>query len=233
MRLPLAAVIAVALSFPARAAEHPCVPVDKVGCFYAPPGAGPNPPLLIYLRGHYGELAGSVPGSQSLASSREAFDRYGLGETARQAGYAVLATYRSGLQVTERNLQDLGARTGLAFPRRVVAAHSGGYVGLGLTLDNGLAFERLILLDSFYSGSPALAQKIQTRLPFGACRGFYTPHRTRRRDGSYYDNEANFRANFAPHATGCAVDRLEDGEHNSGVNRCLAAYLRGGPCLSK
>lgn len=230
MRLPLAAVLLL-LAPLVRAAPHPCEPVVGIGCFYRPPAAGSTLPLLIYLRGHYRDMAGNVPPSRATESSQEAFTKYGLGAAADSARSALLVTYRSGLAVTEKDVRDFAAARGLTFTQRVVAAHSGGHVALGRVLDNGLEFERVIVLDSFYSGSPALAQKIQARFPSGACRGFYTPHSFQRRDGSTYDNEANFRANFRAHAGGCAVDRLAGGQHDPGVNRCLPAYLADKPCL--
>lgn len=247
MRLPLAAVLLLsavpALAAPEEtpqqrrarlaaeaAAGADCVDFAPVGCRYLPPSAGADPPLLIYIRGHHDEHLSNVPPGMASESSRQAFFKYGLKAAADATGHAVLVTYKSSLEVTERDAQELAAALGRTFTRRVVAAHSGGYVGLGATLDNGLQFGRVIVLDSFYSGSPALAQKIQARFPSGACRGFYTPHSFKRRDGSIYDNEANFRANFRPHAGGCDVDRLAEGQHNPGVNRCLSSYLRDRSC---
>jgi hypothetical protein len=229
MRLPLAAALLI-LSLPAAAAEHPCLPLPGVGCYFAPESAGANPPLLIYLRGHHPEHLANVPAGRALESARQAFDFYGLERVARDSAHAVLVTYRSGLAVSEADIGALSRASAKTFGRRTVAAHSGGYVGLGATLDNGLSFQQVIMLDSFYSSSPALAQKLQARFPSGSCRGFFTPHRSQRRDGSFYDNEANFNANFRPHAAGCAVDRLPEGQHNPGVHRCLPVYLRGQPC---
>lgn len=229
MRLPLAAALLV-LTLPAAAAEHLCQPLAGVGCYFAPDSAGANPPLLIYLRGHHPDLLSNVPAGRALESARQAFDFYGLERVARETLHAVLVTYRSGLAVSEADIGALSRASAKTFGRRTVAAHSGGYVGLGATLDNGLSFRKVIVLDSFYSSSPALAQKLQARFPSGACRGFFTPHRTQRRDGSFYDNEANFNANFRPHAPGCRVERLGGGDHNPGVNRCLAQYVRDGTC---
>lgn len=246
MRLPLAAILLLAGAASAEPRETPqqrrarlaaeaaagsdCVDFAHAGCRYLPPSAGADPPLLIYIRGHHEEHASNVPPGLASESSRQAFFKYGLKAAADATGHAVLVTYKSSLGVTERNVRELAAALGRPFTRRVVAAHSGGYVGLGATLDNGLEFERVVVLDSFYSGSPALAQKIQARFPSGACRGFYTPHTFERRDGSLYDNEADFRADFASHAGGCAVDRLAGAQHNAGVNRCLPSYLRDQPC---
>lgn len=246
MRLPLAAMLLLTVAASAEPRETPqqrrarlaaeaaagsdCVDFAPVGCRYLPPSAGADPPLLIYIRGHHEEHASNVPPGMASESSRQAFFKYGLKAAADAAGHAVLVTYKSSLEVTERDVQALAAALGRPFTRRVVAAHSGGYVGLGATLDKGLQFERVILLDSFYSGSPALAQKVQSRFPTGACRGFYTPHSFERRNGSVYDNERNFRANFLPHAQGCPIDKLAGGQHDPGVNRCLPVYLRGQAC---
>ncbi len=149
MRALLAAVLLLAPAA-VRAAAEDCVELKGVGCWYAPPSAGSSPPLLIYLRGHRPSYAASVPAAQALASARQAFVFYGLGEAAAAAGHAVLVTYRSGLAVSEADVAKAASASGLVFTRRVVAAHSGGYVGLGATFAGGLAFDRLLMLDNFY-----------------------------------------------------------------------------------
>lgn len=212
-------------------AEHPCSPVQGIGCFYAPDTGSRTLPLLVYLRGHHPEFGAEVPASRALDSARQAFDFYGLAESARSAGYAVLVTYKSAVSVGERDVQALASARGLTFPARVAAAHSGGYVGLLSVLNGDLSLQRVILLDCFYSGSPALAEKVQAAFGNGACRGYLTPHGFPRRNGTAYSNETNFQANFRPFAPGCRVEKLGDGDHNPGVKRCLGAYLEGRPCL--
>ncbi|MDX6769700.1 MAG: hypothetical protein SF051_09225 [Elusimicrobiota bacterium] len=218
------ALLAVLLLAPAAARAAPaesCVELKGVGCVYAPSGSGGSLPLLVYLRGHHPRYAAAVPAGEALASARQAFSFYGLGDAADAAGHAVLVTYRSGLAVTEADAARAASAAGVTFTRRVVAAHSGGYVGLGATLAGGLSFERVIMLDDFYSSSPALAQQVQARFPADACMGYYTPHIA-----------AVFEAVFRPNAPGCRVERLGPNDHNAGVNRCLAGYLRGRPCSS-
>ncbi len=220
------------MSGAASAAAAPvCLPLAGVGCWYAPTPLSGNPPLLVYMRGHHPSYRADVPPAQALASARQAFEFYGLAAAAQAAGHVLLVTYRSGLAVSEADVRRLAAETGFTFSRRVAAVHSGAYVGLSATLAGGLALDRLLLLDCFYSGSPALAQAVQARFPTGACGGFYTPHSFSRGSGrGVYDNEANYLANFKPHAPGCPIAKRPNGEHNRGVNLCLAAYLNGVPC---
>lgn len=212
------------------AAPEACVEVPSVGCFYAPPGAGPHPPLLVYMRGFWGEYKNKVPPKLALKSSRQAFETYGLGGVADASHAAVLVIYNCALAVSEETIEKLAARTGLDFSKRVVAAHSGAYEGLNASLDAGLHADRLIMLDDFYSGA-ALAKKIQFRFPAkGSCAGYYTPHRIKRKDGTFYDNRANFQATFRPFAPSCAIEELAEGRHDSGVKDCLLSYLTRETC---
>lgn len=220
------ALLAAALAFlpaPALAAEaEDCLPLPGIGCWFAPEGAAADAPLLVYLRGHHGTYGADVPAARWLASSRQAFAAYDLGRIAAQKGVVVLVTYRSGLGVRPEDVAALAAESKRTFPRTIVAAHSGGFVGLGRTLDSGLAPARVVMLDDFYgAGGDGLAQKLQRAVSAGAgCSGFYTPH-----------NKKNFEAGFQ-RAVACSVDGLSsDSLHNVAVNRCLAGYLDGRSCL--
>jgi hypothetical protein len=219
MRNPLAALL-LALPLAVSAQDHACKPLANIGCWYAPAGAGRSMPLLVYLRGHHPVHGRGVPAHLWLDSSRQAFDFYGLGTAAVENRSAVLVTYRSDLAVDQGVIDRLALESGLTFSRRVVAAHSGGYVALGKTLDNGMPFDAAVLLDLFYSGSPKLAQDVQARFA-GRCRGFYTPHAP---------VQGNYENVFRPNAPGCPIDAMPAGTHNSAVNHCLAVYARGERC---
>ncbi len=67
-----------------------------------------------------------------------------------------------------------------------------------------------------------MAQQVQARFPSGGCAGFYTPHIA-----------ATFNSVFKPNAPGCRVELLGPNDHNPGVNRCLASYLRGDACAPR
>lgn len=212
------------------AAPEPCVEVASVGCVYVPHGAGAHPPLLIYMRGFWGDYKNAVPRKLALKSSRQAFSAYELEKLADASRSAVLVTYKSALTVDEATIGKLREQTGLDFSRRIVAAHSGAYEGLNASLDAGLQLDRLIMLDDFYSGS-ALAKKIQFRFPAkGSCVGYYTPHTFERKDGSTYDNRAHFQATFRPFAPSCAIEELPEGSHDDAVTKCLLAYMTRETC---
>lgn len=210
------------LALPARAQSSECLPVPDIGCWYASEGAPADAPLLIYLRGHHPALGADVPKGKALESARQAFEFYGLGRIARANGVAVLVTYRSGIAVSDADVAALAASAKRAFSKTILAAHSGAYVGLGRTLDAGLAFSRVLMLDDFYgAGGGGLSQKLQRAVSGGAsCFGFYTPH-----------NKANYTTGYKP-VVACRVDEFKsDGEHNPAVERCLGRYLDGLSCL--
>ena len=170
------------------------------------------------MRGWYASYEGRVPPDACLASSRQAFTRYGLGETARVAKTAVLVTCSSDRGVTESDVAALERDSGKAFSGRILAAHSGGYVGLEASLLAGLVFQRLLMLDDFYFGTD-LSPKIQARVSAGAsCAGFYTAHNLKR-------YETRFRS-----AVACSVEPHDDLGHDETVVKCLASYLTRGSC---
>lgn len=220
--LPLAALLLLPSAARAQVPAEACLPLPGVGCWYVPESAPPDAPLLVYLRGHHPALKADVPGAQFLESSRQAFSAYRLGEIARERGVVVLVTYRSGLGVTPGDVAAASAQSSRAFSKVILAAHSGGYVGLGRTLDAGTTASRVVMLDDFYgAGSDGLAVKLQRLISSGAgCSGFYTPH-----------NEKNYLSGYK-RAIACDVDALKgDDQHNAAVGRCLGGYLDGRSCL--
>ena len=220
MRRALELLAAGLLAAAAPAAAVPpesCRPVDGLGCAYIPDGAN-NPPLLIYLRGWHAPYEGHVPPSACLDSARQAFTRYALGETAQAAKVAVLVTCSSDLGVTESDVAALEKATGVDFSGRILAAHSGGFVGLQRTFAAGLSFGRLLMLDNFYF-APEFSSRIQARVSGGVtCAGYYT-EKTR----SLY--EGVFKS-----AVSCPVEPHDDYGHTETVVKCLAAYLTRSSC---
>lgn len=220
LRLVLVAAALGVLASSGRAAED-CRPLAGVGCWYAPEDAPADAPLLVYLRGHHGTYKADVPADQWLSSSRQAFSAYGLGKTAREKGVVVLVTYRSGLGVKAGDVAAVAAESKRTFSKTILAAHSGGYVGLGRTLESGLSPARVVMLDDFYgAGSDGLAKKLQHAISLGAaCSGFYTPH-----------NRKNYETGYR--SVACTVDAMgSDAQHNPAVGRCLGGYLDGRSCL--
>jgi len=219
LSLTLAALALLTSAARAQVQAGACLPLDGVGCWYAPEGTPSDAPLLVYLRGHHPSLGPNVPAAQALTSARQAFTAYDLGKTASDKKVVVLVTYRSGLGVTTDDVSALSAAAKRVFSKTIVAAHSGGYVGLGKTLDAGLAPARIVMLDNFYDAG-GLATRLQRLISAGAaCSGFYTPH-----------NKKNFDAGYRK-TVSCAVDDLaSDSQHNPAVGRCLGGYLDGRSC---
>lgn len=225
-RLLLAATLALLASVahaatPARPGRV-CQPFPRVGCWYVPDGVRGEPPLLIYIRGHHPVHRATVPVSEALASSRQAFEESRLGPVAEASGHAVLVTYKSAVAVTEAQVREFERMTGFTFSKIVVAAHSGAYDGLERMLGARLDIDRLVLLDMFYPRSKNLAVKIAARFATpGRCSGFVTAHNLKRYDEVYKpvlgDN--------------CAIEEFPDSDHTPAVARCLASYLAGPRCL--
>lgn len=218
----LAALTVLTTAANAQVKDADCLPLAGVGCWFAPEGAPADAPLLVYLRGHHPGHGPNVPAGQWLASSRQAFGAYELGRTARDKRIVVLVTYRSGLGVKAGDLAALAEESKRTFTKTILAAHSGGYVGLGATLDYGMNPSRIVMLDNFYgAGGGGLASKLQRLISAGSsCAGFYTPHNKKNYDSGYKN------------AVACAVDGLSsDAQHNAAVGRCLGGYLDGRSCL--
>lgn len=218
--LLLAAMAVLATAARAQIKGDACVPLEGVGCWFAPEGAPADAPLLVYLRGHHSSFGPNVPAAQALASARQAFAAYELGKTASDKKLVVLVTYRSGLGVTPDDVAAVASASKRTFPRTIAAAHSGGYVGLGKSLDAGLAPARVVMLDNFYDAG-GLAARLQRLISAGtACSGFYTPH-----------NKKNYDAGYK-RAVACSIDGMTDNaQHNAAVGRCLGGYLDGRSCL--
>jgi hypothetical protein len=178
------------------------------------------------MRGHYGSSAGHVTGKDNiLAAAAKAFTDRGLAHAAETAGMVLLVTGSSDIGITAADLSAAEAMSGQSFSRVVLAAHSGGYVGLHNTL-TAKAFPlarvvRVVMLDDFYSGfNLAALQQLAGRGDF-SCTGFYTAQS----DG--------YVAQAKAYGKVCSVEKRQDhgpDSHNLVVNACLPYYLSGAVC---
>ncbi len=212
-------VLALALSIAAAAAPE-CVPVDGIGCFYAPSGLSPESkaPLLVYLRGHYESYKGAVPSAQRADSAKQAFGKFELGPLADREGMAVLVTGSSDVGVTDAALEALQSRFRLTFGALYLASHSGGNKGLKSTLGKVRRPDRIVMLDNFYF-EKEFSLVVQQQVAAGTvCAGFFTRHK-----------EQSYEANFKPFAY-CPIDDGPGFDHNLSVNRCLGKYLHATTC---
>ncbi|MFA6030543.1 MAG: hypothetical protein WC969_11870 [Elusimicrobiota bacterium] len=211
-KLLCAACLLALLSAPARAGgSEDCLALSGLGCYFD----GGNDGLLIYLRGHLhgsGRITGEGP---VLASSRQAFDFYGLRSAAQNRNLTVMVTGSSHLPVLPADVAALEKRLGRKFGKVLVAAHSGGYVGLAKSLEELPKVDGIVLLDDFYGDVAGMARRVAGR--DAPCAGFRTPH-----------NKARFAA-FT--GTSCVIDAARsDAEHEPRVARCLTDYLDGRAC---
>jgi hypothetical protein len=222
-RLLLALVLPVITAAAARGAPAAtaCRPAPGFGCFYAPDGLSGATTVLVYHRGWYGKYKGAVPAEKLVSSARQAFAAYGLGALADKNKLAVLVLGGSYIGVAPADLSKFASDTGMLFGRTILAAHSGGYVGLGATLTAGTKPDRILMLDDWYEDTGALASQLQTAVSAGAsCAGYRTAH-----------NKKNWETVYKP-GVSCAIDDLgSDTEHDRGVRRCLGAYLTRPSCL--
>lgn len=209
-RLPDAASVEVPLPpppAPAARGAGECSPVAGIGCYYSGAPAGEAVQLLIYYRGWLSETnypggglsGGHIGGADLLRSSRAALSFYKLRQLADDRRLAVLVTGSSDVAVTRADVDRLEAQLGARFGAVSVAAHSGGYVGLGKSLDSFGRLERIVLLDPFYADfSAQVAAQVRRG---AACGGFYTPH-----------NAARFKQFFS--GSGCTAEpRTSPGDH--------------------
>jgi hypothetical protein len=212
----LAATLAVAQTTPA------CAPVPGIGCVYIPSTASDGAaPLFIYFRGWLAPHNGSVPAKERVSSAGQAFTFYGLGPAADAAGAVLLVTGSSDVSVRDADVDALEKQLGRRFTSLILAAHSGGYVGLGASLPPKRKVERVIMLDDFYfddsaaSVGRAVADVVQRG---AACAGYYTPH-----------NKDRWEQRFKPYLT-CPVEAFGPNDHNAKVNECLKGYATTGTC---
>jgi len=220
-RVPALAVL-VLLAPGASAAPAPtaCEGAAGLGCFYAPSSVSGDTTLLVYLRGWYGRYKGSVPAAKRVESARQAFATYGLGTLADKKGLAVLVLGSSSAGVTPEDVAELASESGLKFTKTILAAHSGGYVGLGKTLSAGVPASRILMLDDFYDTSGGLAKKLQEAVSKGAsCAGYHTAQ-----------NRDSWLKVYKP-SVACSVDDMgDDSHHDPTVARCLETYLTKPTC---
>jgi hypothetical protein len=218
--LPLALLAAAAAS--SALAQNPappvCKPFAKLGCYFVPSQAPEGrSKLLVYHRGWWNGN-GQIPPEQCDASAKQAFAFYQLDKAASAAGAVALVTCSSHLGVSPGDLAALEKATDRKFSGTILAAHSGGYVGLGKTLDAGVSTERIVMLDNFYLDQ-GLSKKIYSSVYGGAaCTGFYTAH-----------NKKGYETNFKP-IVPCDVDYHEDYGHEGAVLKCLPTYVKKGSC---
>ena len=217
--------IAAALTAAFAAAQTPpaCAPVPGIGCVYVPPRAAEDgsAPLFVYFRGWVKPFKGSVPPSELLLSARTAFSSYELGRAADAAGAVLLVTGSSDAAVRDADIDALEARVGRRFSRLILAAHSGGYVGLAASLPQKRAVARVIMLDDFYfdDGPASLGRRVAALVDQGAaCAGFYTPH-----------NKERWEQRFKPYLV-CPIDAFGPDDHDAKVKDCLRGYATAGPC---
>jgi hypothetical protein len=195
-----------------------CKPFAKLGCWFVPAQAPEGrSKLLVYHRGWWNKN-GVIPPEQCDASAKQAFSFYQLDKAASAASAVVLVTCSSHLGVSPSDLTALEKETGRKFSGVILAAHSGGYVGLDKTLTAGVTTERIVMLDNFYLGQD-LSKKIYSSVYGGAtCTGYYTAH-----------NKKGYETNFKP-IVPCDVDYHEDYGHEGAVAKCLPTYLKQGSC---
>ena len=213
----------LAATFAAAQTAHPCAPVAGIGCVYVSPKAAADgsAPLFIYFRGWVSPYNGSVPVAARLLSARTAFTSYEMGRAADAAGAVMLVTGSSDAAVRDADIDALEKQVGRSFSRLILAAHSGGYVGIAASLPQKRAVARVIMLDDFYfdDGPDSLAKRVATLVGKGAaCSGFYTPH-----------NKDRWQQRFQPYLT-CAVDAFGKDDHDAKVKECLRGYATTGAC---
>lgn len=182
--------------------------------------------LVVYFRGHvrgYPGHPGRVPQRFWAASARRVLTKnnYNLQRYKLKASLYATGSSHIGLSVDELLHLLLETRA----DRLILAAHSGGYVGLHKTL-NSLSVELkkkvsgIWLLDNFYS--PANTRKHLTRMFSGSflrsrCLGYTTPH-----------NHLRYQRYFKNICPG--VRALPNGYHVRGL-QCMEDFANNKKCV--
>lgn len=189
-----------------------CQELPGIGCVYKPPQVRGAAHVLVYYRGHY-RGSDSVGVGERLRSARQALTHYDLKKTVDHAGMVIVVTGSSNAPVGDEELRKAEELSGVDFADVYLASHSGGYVGLHLSLGRLRRVKRIIMLDNFYFGTD-LTELIAGRVQGGAgCAGFATQH-----------NQGRWAQRFAGRVR-CPVAVYEDPYHDTLVNSCLGHFI--------
>lgn len=220
--------LALLIASPAFAAPD-CTPYQNKACWYAPGGMG-DATLLVYFRGHWNYTgtkdppkdAGSLPANLRMKAARKAYADYKLYDLASDQNLLVIATGSSDVVITEEDIAAIVKEAGYRTPaKRVLASHSGGFVGLQGSLKVLGPVDRIVMLDNFYF-SKELADAIKARTDANtACDGFFTTHNANRVETVFKPVVKDV----------CKLDSYGNSEHESRVGQCLPSYMTHFGCL--
>jgi hypothetical protein len=203
-----------------------CLDLNRYSCLYKK-GETSNNKLIIYHRGHWGDLGGNVPLDLRTRSLNQAINFYELGKSSQELEQTMLISSASIVGFTIKEIESALKKANLKKDSEVIlVAHSGGYHGLLKTLNYlkkgfyNFKIKKIVMLDNFYFSKKS-TEVIKEYFDQGvACSGFYTQH-----------NEARLESRFLSSidAETCKIEKRH--AHNQSVNQCLVSYVLDKKCL--
>jgi hypothetical protein len=207
--------------------EH-CIHKDKYGCLYKRKYLYNyfSDTLIIYLRGHLPPYGGNVPDTYRDQSLREVIATYELHKTYDQLQDPMLISPSSDVGYTIDEINSAIKAASLPADANIIlAAHSGGNVGLIKTLKYlgqkpyKFKVKKIIMLDNFYFSAEE-TPTIKKFISGGAeCNGFLTVHNSARYNNRFQNQISS---------SDCTVD--VKGDHYNTVNKCLVQYIKQDTC---
>jgi hypothetical protein len=207
--------------------EH-CIQKNEKGCLYKRKYLTNyfSYTLIIYFRGHWAAYGGVVPKDARSASIEQVISAYGLDKTYEKQQDPMLISPSSDVAYTVDDIKN--AIKAASLPENafvILAAHSGGNVGLLQTLKNltnqdyKFSIQKISMLDNFYFDSKSTAIIKQFIIQGAECNGFLTLH-----------NEERYKERFLKEIppSDCNIDFKEN--HNTTVNKCLLQYISKNSC---
>lgn len=216
-----------------------CRPLPHFGQYCVNPRSQASPlrtgKIIVYLRGHY-EGSGSWPEARWIELAGQAINEFKLTELLEdQLADVVVVSGSSQVPFRQEVYEQLKKELKNIFPSPTpdlpdtkwelfLSAHSGGYVGLSITLqNNAFPIKELWMLDNYYSTREPVINILNTAVKNGlGCRGFITKH-----------NLLRYQTHYAK--AGCHVEGTLESEwtvfdHNGSVLPCLKAFSKQARC---
>jgi len=176
------------LSTEAAKSSIKCNPINDKACLIINENSN-NDELIIFFRGHY-KRSGRLPSELYIKAAKSAISNFNLEDLFLEKNTPVLVTGSSHLDITKSDIEKIESLYQISIKTIHMAAHSGGYVGMGQTLSllkkDDININNILMLDSWYSSSANFHKLIKSYILKGSsCIGFTTYHNQERFERFY------------------------------------------------
>jgi hypothetical protein len=202
-------------------AKSNCKLLPTKGCVYLSDINVSRVDVVIYHRGHL-KGQSDFPPAQRIQSAKNILlkNQFDIKSIADDTGKLFIVLGSSRVAIDNLELQKILDHYQVSLDKLYLAAHSGGYFGLNMTLRHLLkkqSITEIIMLDSYYStitnGLREIMPIVQgTGVP---CHGFHTSHNTARLK-KYYQADGIFCDSVGPGGM----------DHNKSVGPILSSRLK-------